>query len=86
MAKNVQIGWLQQIAMDYARYLMSQYTNPICALKIENWRTRLTGKHDTHNFLNNSPFALDYRQAKQIVDYAKQYILPLINSYYVNNP
>ena len=76
-------GELQKIAMQYAYDLMKRYADDSCAAKIENWRNRMTHSHDV-NKIKCSKF--NYRQAKQIVEYAKQYILPMINEYYYYNP
>ncbi len=73
------MGKLQQQGYSYAEQLMQDYNDPICATKIENWRNRLTKKHDVDKILCSS---MDYRQAKQIVEYAKQYIFPMINDYW----
>lgn len=83
LTRNTYIrGWLQRDAHLYANSLMSQYNNPECARKIENWRTRMTHRHDVDKILDKTH---NYRQAKQIVEYAKQYILPMINKYYIDN-
>lgn len=75
------MGLLQQEGDAYAQHLMSNYNDPTCASKIEIWRNRLTCKHDVNKFRNlNQRF--NYRQAKQIVVYAKSYILDKINDYY----
>lgn len=75
-------GKLQKFAMQYACYLMEHYHDPACALRIENWRNRITYSHDVNKIKGDT---FDYRQAKQIVDYAKQYILRMINEYYYYN-
>ena len=75
-------GKLQEEGYNYADSLMRNYNNPSCASKIETWRNRITRKHDVDKILNNT---MNYRQAKQIVEYAKYYILPMINEYWINN-
>lgn len=77
-------GRLQQEGEAYANYLMSNYSDPTCASKIENWRNRITSKHDVEKFQTLAP-NYNYRQAKQIVEYAKSSILPMINNFYANN-
>ena len=75
------MGLLQQEGDAYAQHLMRNYNDIDCALKIENWRNRITRRHDAEKILNmNHNF--NYRQAKQIVIYAKSYILDKINDYY----
>lgn len=76
------MGRLQQMGYAYADFLMQNYNDPNCALRIENWRNRITRKHDVDKILNNT---MNYRQAKQIVEYAKNYIFPMINEYWINN-
>lgn len=75
------MGCLQQEGVAYADYLMGCYNDPDCASKIERWRNRLTWKHDIDKFLKWNP-NFNYRQAKQIVIYAKYYIRDMINDYY----
>lgn len=76
------MGKLQEEAKLYAQSLMQQYSNSACALKIENWRTRITHSYDVHKIMQSGD---DYRRAKKIVDYAKEYILPMINKYTFDN-
>ena len=78
------MGLLQQEGDAYAQHLMRNYNDIDCALKIENWRNRLTSKHDVEKFQTLAP-NYNYRQAKQIVEYAKRSILPMINNFYANN-
>lgn len=66
------MGHLQKMADDYANFIVQQYCNNGCAKRIENWRNRITHKHDVDSFKQQFK-NYSYRQAKQIVNYAKQY-------------
>lgn len=72
---------LQQLGDAYAEALMQNYNNDESATKIENWRNRITREHDVDKIRNSYP-NLNYRQLKQIVEYAKTYIRGKINEYY----
>ncbi len=78
------MGWLKKLGEDYAKYLMCAYTNSNCALSIETWRTRKTGKYDWDKIKQMYPY-LNTRQAKQVVEHAKKYIKELISDYLVKN-
>ena len=77
---SIHKGKLQRLGEEFALHLMCGYSNPNCANNIENWRNRLTKKHDIESMKRMLPH-LNNRQAKAVVNYAKQYIQPLINHY-----
>ena len=74
------MGHLQLYGMDYADFLMQNYNNADCAYSIEEWRNRITKPYDRDKVMMRYP-NLSARQRKQVVEYAKRYILRLINNY-----
>lgn len=75
-----ELGKLQRIGAKYAKDLMLNYSNEGCCQAIEAWKTRKTSKYDWDKIKQNYPY-LNTRQAKQVVNYAKEHINSLISEY-----
>lgn len=72
--------YLQGYGWDYAHHLMRNYNDFDRAKRIENWRNRMAKPYDRDKVKIYYP-TLSHRQRKQVVIYAKKYILDLINSH-----